>query len=217
MHITIVQLDPLDVKILGLLQEDARLSFREIAERLDSTTPTISARVRALEDIGIIRGYRAILDDAVLGAAVYVVRLQVGPTAARGALQAVSTMEGFQTGHLLPGGRVVAIVHLRPPHYRLAQLHEAISRIPGLVSYDADESITGQSRLALEDLPTVVEVACHQCRGPIHGEPVKARFEDRAHVFCCRQCLGTFRDRFETLQKAAARTGRKPPPSRIEG
>ena len=210
-----MRLDPLDVKILGLLQEDARLSFREIAERLGSTTPTISARVRALEDIGLIRGYRALLDPAVLGATAYVLQLHVGPQAARAAVAAVEALQGFQSAHLLPGGRIVAIVHLRPPHYALGQLHEALAQIPGLVSYDAGEVIAAQTRSSSAELHENVEVPCHQCRGPIHGEPVKARFEERAHVFCCRQCLGAFRERFEALKKAAARAGNKPARFRI--
>ena len=47
--------------ILRLLQEDARLSFRELARRTGVSTPTAAAKVRRLEAMGVIRGYRAVL------------------------------------------------------------------------------------------------------------------------------------------------------------
>lgn len=194
-----MKLDALDARILGLLQEDARLSFREIAERLGSTTPTVSARVRALEDVGLVRGYRAQLDHAVLGGASYIVALAFHPHAALEGFARVKAMPGVYSAHLLSGGRVVAHVHLRPPMLTLAALHGTLASLEGLVTYDASEVIEGHEHPPVEDLPENVEVPCHQCHGPIHGDPVKGKFGERTHVFCCRQCLGTFRERFESM------------------
>lgn len=56
-----MELDALDRAILDLLLEDARRSYRAIARRLDTTAPTVSARVQAMEELGVIRGYRAVL------------------------------------------------------------------------------------------------------------------------------------------------------------
>lgn len=201
-----MRLDPLDVHIVELLQADARLSFREIAERLGSTTPTVSARVKALEDVGLIRGYHAQVDHAVLGGSSYVVTVNVGPQSARAALAAVKEMPGFHMAHLLAGGRIVAVVHLRPPTFALTHLHEALLELPGMQTYDASEILDGGMQAGTMGLPENVDVPCHQCKGPIHGDPVKGKFADRTHVFCCRQCLADFRQRFEALQAAA-----KPP------
>ncbi|HUR67860.1 MAG TPA: AsnC family transcriptional regulator [Candidatus Thermoplasmatota archaeon] len=204
-----MRLDPLDVKIVGLLQADARLSFREIAERLGSTTPTVSARVRALEDIGLIRGYHAQLDHAVLGASNHVLILTVEPQRAKDALLAAQHLPGLHGAHLLAGGRLVALVHLRPPTQGLRQLHEAIVAIPGLVTYEASEVIDGLAHAGIADLPESVDVPCHQCRGPIHGDPVKGRFGERMHVFCCRHCLASFRGRHEAMAAAAAKSAHR--------
>lgn len=40
-----MRLDPVDVKILSLLQRDARLSYWEIAKKVGVTTPTVSSKV----------------------------------------------------------------------------------------------------------------------------------------------------------------------------
>lgn len=217
-----MKLGQLDLQIVRLLQEDARLSFREIAERLGSTTPTVSARVKALEDIGLLRGYRAEVDHAVLGGASYVLSLTVHPKEATRAHEAVAKLPGAYNAYLLPGGRIVAHVHLRPAGgggggLSLAQLHQHVAEVPGLQTYDASEVILSHERPPVEDLPENVEVPCHQCKGPIHGDPVKGKFGERTHVFCCRHCLGTFRERYEDLQKGAASPGASPKPAPRSG
>jgi len=60
-------LDDLDRAILRLLQEDARRSFRRLAEMADCTAPTVAARVRRMEDLGVIQGYTVRLDPDVFG------------------------------------------------------------------------------------------------------------------------------------------------------
>lgn len=201
---TRVRLDPLDADIVRLLQQDARLSYREIAERLGSTTPTVSARVKALEDIGLLRRYRAELDPAVLGGTSYILTLTFHPQTARAALDAVAKLPGARAADLLPGGRIVARVHLRPPATTLAALHAAVAELAGLQTYDAAEVIHAHDALPIDDLPERVDVACHQCGGPIHGDPIRGRFGERAHVFCCRHCHGAFRERYERAAEGAA-------------
>jgi DNA-binding Lrp family transcriptional regulator len=56
--------DALDRRILEELRADARSSFREIARRIGSTTPTVAARVRRMEDTGLIAGYRVVVRGA---------------------------------------------------------------------------------------------------------------------------------------------------------
>lgn len=58
--------DKQDRRILAALARDGRISWRDLAEEIGlSLTPTIR-RVRKLEEAGIIRGYTAQLDEAVL-------------------------------------------------------------------------------------------------------------------------------------------------------
>src|SRR5213083_1987859 len=60
-------LDDLDVRILRLLNADARKSFREIAKAVDASLSTVSNRIRKLEQEGIITGYAPILAASRLG------------------------------------------------------------------------------------------------------------------------------------------------------
>ncbi len=60
-------LDRYDRRILKLLQEEGRISNQELAERIGLSPSPCLRRVRALEELGLIRAYRAILDAERLG------------------------------------------------------------------------------------------------------------------------------------------------------
>jgi Lrp/AsnC family leucine-responsive transcriptional regulator len=62
-----VDLDRYDRRILEVLQQEGRISNQELAERIGLSPSPCLRRVRALEDGGLITGYRAILDARRLG------------------------------------------------------------------------------------------------------------------------------------------------------
>ena len=64
---SIVELDEIDIKIIGLLQEDSRLSFNRIAKELGISVGTAYNRIRGLEEKGVLRGYTAIIDPVKVG------------------------------------------------------------------------------------------------------------------------------------------------------
>jgi DNA-binding Lrp family transcriptional regulator len=60
-------LDEIDVRILKKLVSDARLSYRNIAEQIGVSPPTVLNRVEKLEKSKIIKSYSALLDHEKLG------------------------------------------------------------------------------------------------------------------------------------------------------
>ncbi len=60
-------LDAIDWKILRELQDDGRITNVELARRVGISAPPSLRRVRALEEAGYIKGYRALLDEKLLG------------------------------------------------------------------------------------------------------------------------------------------------------
>jgi Lrp/AsnC family leucine-responsive transcriptional regulator len=61
------ELDPLDVKILELLQRDCKQSLAAIGDAVGLSAPSVLERVRKLEKAGVIRGYHAVLDGRKVG------------------------------------------------------------------------------------------------------------------------------------------------------
>jgi Lrp/AsnC family leucine-responsive transcriptional regulator len=62
-----MELDRYDVQILRHLQDDGRLTNQELADRIGLSPSPCLRRVRALEEAGVIRGYRALVDAKALG------------------------------------------------------------------------------------------------------------------------------------------------------
>lgn len=60
-------MDRIDRKILAELHADGRLSLTELAERVGLSLSPCHRRVRALEESGVILGYRALLAPKELG------------------------------------------------------------------------------------------------------------------------------------------------------
>ena len=62
-----VNLDALDRKILAELTRNARIPIAELARKVGLSKTPVALRIRHLEDIGLITGYRAILSPLKLG------------------------------------------------------------------------------------------------------------------------------------------------------
>ncbi len=62
-----INLDEADLKILKLLSQDARMSLKDIADRVFMTSPTVASRIHRMEKSGIIRGYQPVIGYRALG------------------------------------------------------------------------------------------------------------------------------------------------------
>ena len=56
-------LDKTDIKILQYLQNDGRETASKIAEKLNLTVPTITERIKKLQESSVIKGFQAIIDS----------------------------------------------------------------------------------------------------------------------------------------------------------
>jgi len=61
------KLDSVDLQILEILQSRGRTKRNELAEKVDFSIPSISERLRKLEQNGVIRSYNAVLDPQKIG------------------------------------------------------------------------------------------------------------------------------------------------------
>ena len=101
------QLDPFDHKILEVLAVDGRISVTALAQRIGLSKSPTQARLKRLEDSGVIRGYRALYDPIRLGQdhiAFVEVKLSDTREAALAAFaQAVMRVPEVEQCHLIAG------------------------------------------------------------------------------------------------------------------
>lgn len=60
-------LDDIDRQILRLLQENARLQWKQIGEQVHMSAPAVANRIRRLEDLGVIEKYTVKVNDRLIG------------------------------------------------------------------------------------------------------------------------------------------------------
>ncbi|MEY2741286.1 MAG: hypothetical protein RL283_1388 [Actinomycetota bacterium] len=76
-----VELDRIDREILGVLREDGRIPWQTLGDRVHLSANAAADRVRRLLRRGVIRGFRADVDHAVLGRSLEaVVRVRMSDT-----------------------------------------------------------------------------------------------------------------------------------------
>jgi Lrp/AsnC family leucine-responsive transcriptional regulator len=73
-------LDDTNLRLLGELQGDARLSIAELGRRVGLSSPAVAERLRRLESEGVITGYRAVIDPRALGLSLgVIIRIRPNP------------------------------------------------------------------------------------------------------------------------------------------
>ncbi|WP_395152321.1 Lrp/AsnC family transcriptional regulator [Ilumatobacter sp.] len=60
-------LDDINRDLLDILQHDGRISYKDLGDRIGLTAPAVAERIRKLEDAGVIKGYRAVVDYEAVG------------------------------------------------------------------------------------------------------------------------------------------------------
>lgn len=65
-----VEIDKIDRRIVAQMQNDGRISWRELGDRVHLAATSVAERVRRMEHAGVIKGYRAVVDSAALGRSV---------------------------------------------------------------------------------------------------------------------------------------------------
>jgi Lrp/AsnC family leucine-responsive transcriptional regulator len=60
-------LDEIDLRILQILQKNARISVKALSEAVNLSSPAVGERLRKIERSGTIRAYAAVLDPLSFG------------------------------------------------------------------------------------------------------------------------------------------------------
>ena len=66
-------MDNIDKKILELLQDNGRITVKEITQTISLTAPAVSERIKRMEKEGIIEGYTAIVNPKKIGRTVHAI------------------------------------------------------------------------------------------------------------------------------------------------
>ncbi len=136
-HATADGLDELDGKILRYLERHGRATNYEVGEAVGLSASAASRRIQSLESAGAIRGYRALVDDRLLGkrmTAYIRVTLERQSAAVLGAFEtAVRRCKGIVSCHLMAGQYDYMLMVRVAGIDDYGRLHQnELSRLPGV-------------------------------------------------------------------------------------
>jgi len=90
------KLDKINVKILRMLQNDARTSFKEIAKECNVSLDTIKNRFNILKKNGVIRGSTIVIDPKKMGQGnLVIIGIQVVQQFSESVLNMIKKMQGL--------------------------------------------------------------------------------------------------------------------------
>jgi Lrp/AsnC family leucine-responsive transcriptional regulator len=139
MHFDHMDLDSFDRAILQVLASEGRISVTELARRISLSKSPTQARLKRLEDSGMIKGYRAMIDPIRLGLD-HVAFVEVKMESTRESVlsafnDAVRQFPEVEQVHLIAGNfdYLLKVRTTDMSNYRKV-LAEKISTLPGVAS-----------------------------------------------------------------------------------
>ena len=186
-------LDDIDVEILGLLVEDGRRPYREIADEVGLSAPAVSDRVTRLRDQGVIRRFTVALDREQLREGTPVlVSLRVDPTNLETIRQTLRDHEAVEHVFVTVESRLIVQANA-PSNVREWLL--------SLVDPEDLEAVEVDLLSDAEWTPTVgateFALTCDECGNQVTSEGVTARFDGEIKQFCCPSCEARYRETYE--------------------
>lgn len=106
------KLDEKDLAILTLIQENSKLTANQIAKKINTPITTVFAKIKRMEEFGVIKQYRAILDPAklnlgtsafILAAVSYAAKNDEIPRSQRDVAEEIARFPEVQEIHIITG------------------------------------------------------------------------------------------------------------------
>jgi len=126
-------LDEKDLRIVQILLERGRASYTDIARELGVSDVAVIKRIRKLEQVGVIKGYRAVVDPKKLGySAVSITGIDVEPEHLFTVINALKDKDYVKYLALTTGDHSVMMVIWARNGNELGRIHREISKLDGV-------------------------------------------------------------------------------------
>jgi DNA-binding Lrp family transcriptional regulator len=200
-----LNLDDVDRKILRELQRDGRASFRDISSRIGVSTPTVSARVLAMTDMGLIKGYTTLLDADMLGQVSVILMIDARPSDLDKVVENIGDDDIVRQMFVLSDSRVMCLLSFYN-QVKYQQFLESLAHIPEIVKVTPSLILKSKKevqRAALTDEAGLM-IRCYYCGHLMRDEGVKLKMNGKYHYLCCSVCAKLYKEKYERLKKSAA-------------
>jgi len=200
-----LELDKTDIAILRCIQEDARRSLREISKRVGVSVPTVSSRLATLEQLGVVKAYRAVLDPERLNERVVTLIVKAHLKSKERVATELAKLERVRRVTTAHSGWIVVDATIGDRE-EIDTLLDAVDAIPDVVDYEhyvGVKMVKDEPRALVTDTLSA-NLICFQCKGPIQGDPIRIRMDGRDHYLCCPSCKTLYVKKYEKMRARAS-------------
>ncbi len=199
-----MELSENQIKVLKALQDDPRTSMRSLAKKADVSTPTASNIVDELEKMGIVKGYRTVLDTDKLGMYTFHITMEVDVHRAEEIAEKIADMEEINELVELDGSDLFAKVVV-PSLDELDDVTRNLKGIEGVMRLKVSREtgcLKDSSTVPLETVSNL-DIDCYYCKKTIQGTPVKLDMDGRKHYLCCETCASEYKEKYQKFKEKA--------------
>ncbi|WP_436910911.1 winged helix-turn-helix transcriptional regulator [Halosimplex marinum] len=193
-------LDDTDRTILGLLLDDARRSWRDIADAVDLSPPAVADRVERLEEIGVIRGFTVDVDRSKLreGAPV-LVNVNVTPRAASAVADALEDADAVE--HVFTTAEERVVFTATVPEGDVLSVLESAVAMEDVRDYEV--SLLADRSWSPSVAEAELALTCDECGNTVTAEGETREIDGETYHFCCESCEASFVEMYEELREGA--------------
>ncbi len=194
-----VQLDGTDVQIIEALQQDGRALYKDLAQKVGVSLPTVRARIQKLVELGVIKKFTVIVDpDKILGKVRAIVLLQIEPTNVDVALAKLAALREVREVFRTAGSSPLVLKVEADDLDELGQL--ASNKLEGIEGITSSSLFvvtkTGKEEYgASVEAEVMVQFKCSFCNARIMGRPYLEYIDGGRYYFNSEECAKAYKQK----------------------
>ncbi len=191
-----MKIDDIDLKILHIISDDPRISYRNISKKINITTPTVIDRIKKMEKTGIIRGYFTNVNIEYLNQYKEIFLLD---------------LKDDLPEDLIQNKYVKKVLKLNGNKYLITFIYNKNSILMDFLKFLDEKGIEYERYTILKEEKTENEfisdditetkLFCDYCGGEIKGKEFVIKMEGELKHFCCRACKNDYIKRYNKLKE----------------
>ncbi len=196
-----LKLDSLDIAILRALSVDGRKSYRQVAQIVKASTPTVQARYERMVQSGLISRIAPIYNvdklDKGIGALLW---LKVEAPKVLDVASEIAKLEEVKGVFATTGEGNLLIKIFETSYDKIQSISNRIAVLEGvhlLSTQMITKTLKDEQGIVIEPEIEVL-LKCDHCKGMVKGDPLTLKVLDGERFFCCKTCLTAYKEKYRS-------------------
>jgi DNA-binding Lrp family transcriptional regulator len=190
-----MKIDSLDVKLINMLQENARRSYTDLARATGVTIPTVKERIKRLIELGVIEGFTVMVNpDKIKNRSRSIILLETEPGKIEDITETLLGIDEICEVYQTAGSFDVALKVEVGNFAKLEKLISKLGNIPGVKGLKSSLIIRAHRELCIARMHEGDEIQfrCTFCHPVISEEPYVKVIEQQKHYFHSKECYKAY-------------------------